>query len=161
MHLFLWMLFGSIAGFGAEILSAKSIIKDRKGYYALSDGSVWRVIGFDPRWRTPSEWWNNVELVSKRYECLPNQWEVGAVVEIYPKYDYLTADENNASNKEALQQCSHMLVNLASGQVLFAAPLTTGAFFQQFYQDVYGIGFDKGYSEGYQQGKRVARNPVP
>src|SRR5690348_14947900 len=106
-----------------EALSAKIILQNSNGYYALSDGSCWKTIGFSKRWRTLSEWWNNVQLVPTYYECVPDDWFLGTQIEVYPKFGNLAVNEADASNQDALKQCTHLMVNTRTGQVLFAIAL--------------------------------------
>jgi hypothetical protein len=132
-----------------EYLSAKVILQNKTGYYVLTDGSCWKVIGFEKRWRTPREWWNNVQLVPRNYECIPNDWFLGAKIQAYPKYEYLNVDEANASNEAELKQCTHLLLNTRTGQVLFAIALHASDCMVQ----VYTSSRDEGYHQGYTEGK--------
>ncbi len=131
-----------------EVLSSKAILKNANGYFALSDGSLWKAVGFEKRWRTPSEWWNNVQLVPENYECVPNDWFLGAQIQIYSKYDNLEVNEANASNQEALKQCTHLLVNTRSGQVLFATELDPAECVIRLFNDAFQDGYQSGYSKG-------------
>ena len=58
-------------------ISAKAILQNSNGYFVLADGTLWKAIGFSKRWRTLTEWWNNVQLVPENYECVPNDWFLG------------------------------------------------------------------------------------
>lgn len=58
-------------------LSARITVADGSGYYVLSDNSCWKVIYFSKRWRSLSEWWNNVRLVPEMFECSPKDWIEG------------------------------------------------------------------------------------
>lgn len=132
-----------------EMLSAKAILENTEGYYVLSDGTCLKVVGFSTRWRTPSEWWNNVELVPKNYECVPNDWFLGAEIEVYSKYENLEINLENATNAEKLTQCTHLLFNTRTGQVLFAIWMHPAEFFVQLFNDAHKDGYNKGYKEGY------------
>lgn len=131
-----------------EALSAKVILQDGSGYYALSDGSQWKVIGFSKRWRTFSEWWNNVEIAPEYYDCLPTDWYLGAQIETYTKYGNLNVNEADAANSDILRQCTHLLVNRATGQVLFALLLHPADCLVQLYNDAYKDGHTKGFEKG-------------
>jgi len=142
-----------------EALSAKVIMQNSNGYFAFSDGSCWKAIGFAKRWRTLSEWWNNVQLVPAEYECLPNDWFVGTQIQVYQKYGNLTVSESDASNQDALKQCTHLLVNARTGQVLFAIALHPADCLVQLSnearEDGYNEGFSKGRLKSYQNATEV------
>jgi hypothetical protein len=131
-----------------EILSAKVILQNTEGYFALSDGTCLKAIGFSKRFRTPSEWWNNVQLVPENYECIPNDWFLGTEIEVYSKYDNLEVNEANASNQEELKQCTHLLFNTRNGQVLFAIMMHPSECLIQLFNDAHKDGYNKGYREG-------------
>ena len=131
-----------------EYLSAKVLLENTNAYYVLSDGSCWKVMGFVKRWRTPSEWWNNVQLVPQNYESIPNDWFLGTKIEAYPKYEYLNVDESNASNQADLKQCTHLLVNTRTGQVLFAIALHPSDCMIQVYNDAHDDGYNQGFTKG-------------
>lgn len=132
----------------AEVLSAKVILENTTGYYALADGSCWKVIGFSPRWRNLSEWWNNVKLVPQSYECVPNDWFVGTQIEIYSKLGNLNVNLEDASNQDALKQCTHILINSRTGQILFAISLNPADCIVQLSQETRNEGYYKGYTKG-------------
>ncbi len=140
----------------AKWLSAKVILQNSNGYFALSDGSCWKAISFQKRWRTLSEWWNSVELAPGNYECMPNDWHLGAQIEIYSKYGNLEVREADASNQEELRRCTHLLVNPQTGYVLFAIALGPEDCIIELFNDAYREGYQSGYSEGsvdgYQNG---------
>lgn len=161
MFLILIIFFSfSIAHAGApekiKMLSAKAILQNTEGYYAFSDGTCLKVVGFSTRWRTPSEWWNNVELVPKNYECVPNDWFLGAEIEVYPTYKNLEVNLENATNAETLKQCTHLLYNITTGQVLFAIWMHPAEFLMKLFNDSHNDGFDKGYKEGYKKQNKDA-----
>ena len=106
-----------------ETLLSKVVMQNTNGFFVLSDGSCWKAMGFARRWRSLGEWWNGVQLAPEKYECVPNDWYPGAQIEVYPKYGNLDVSEANASNQEALKQCTHLLLNTKNGQVLFAIAL--------------------------------------
>lgn len=135
-------------------LAAKVILQSKEGYFGLSDGSCWKTIGFSKRWRSLSEWWNNVRIVPENYECVPNDWVVGAQVDAYPKYGNLMINEADASNQEALKQCTHLLVNSRTGQVLFAIPVHPADCLVQVFKE----GREEGYSSGLTQGRLDSYN---
>jgi hypothetical protein len=164
-----------------EVLSSKVILQNTNGYFGLSDGSCWKVVGFAPRWRSLSEWWNNVQIVPESYKCVPNDWHLNSQIEVYSKYQNLQVNEADASNQAALQQCTHLLVNSRTGQVLFAIALHPAdclvqlstevrkeAFDEGYHQgrlksyanatEVYNNGHAEGYKEGYAEGVRKALN---
>jgi hypothetical protein len=131
-----------------ETISCKVILESSNGYFVLSDRSCWKVMGFWKRWRSLGEWWNGVELVPKNYECLPNDWYLGTQIQVYSKYDNLEVDEANASNQEALKQCTHLLVNTRTGQVLFAIALEPSTCMVQLFNEANNEGYNRGYNEG-------------
>jgi hypothetical protein len=135
-----------------EMLSSKVILESKEGYYVLSNGACLKVVGFSTRWRTPSEWWNNVELVPKNYECVPDDWFLGSEIEVYAKYENLEVNLENATNAEILTQCTHLLYNTRTGQVLFAIWMHPAECLVQIFNDAHKDGYDKGYKEGYDKG---------
>jgi len=142
-----------------DTLSTKVILQNTNGYFVFSDGSCWKAVGFSKRWRSLSEWWNGVQLVPKNYECLPNDWYVGTQIEVYSKYGNLEVDEANASNQEELKQCTHLLFNTRTGQVLFAIALHPAdcmvQLFKEAYDEGYGKGFDQGRMESYKNATEI------
>jgi len=131
-----------------ETLSSKVICQNTNGYFVLSDGSCWKAISFSKRWRSLSEWWNSVQLVPANYECVPNDWYLGTQIEAYRKYGNLEVDESNASNQELLKQCTHLLVNSRTGQVLFAIALHPAECIVQLFTEAHEDGYNKGLYEG-------------
>lgn len=130
-----------------ESLSSKVILQDTNGYFVLSDGSCWKVIPFQKRWRSLFEWWNDVQLVPENYVCVPNDWYLGTEIEIYPKYE-CTVNEGDASNQELLKQCTHLLVNSRTKQVLFAIALHPAECTLQLFHDVHEEAYNKGFNDG-------------
>ncbi|HSW85898.1 MAG TPA: hypothetical protein VLG49_00200 [Rhabdochlamydiaceae bacterium] len=139
-----------------EILSSKVILQNTNGYFVLSDGSCWKTIAFSKRWRSIKEWWRKVQLVPKNYECVPNDWYLGTNIEVYSKYENLEVDEANASNQDDLKQCTHLLVNTRTGQVLFAIALHPADCIVQLHNDSYGDGYSDGFSEGRMESHKNA-----
>lgn len=139
-----------------EVLSSKICLQDQTGYFVLTDGSCWKVMGFVPRWRSISEWWNNVELVPDNYKCEPGQWVVGAAIQAYPKYGNIEVNLADASNLEALNQCTHLLFNTRTGQVLFAIAMDTGHCLADVFREAYREGRVKGVEEGYAKARSDA-----
>lgn len=131
-----------------SVLSAKVVMQNSNGYFALADGSCWKAVPFSKRWRTLSEWWNNVQLVPKEYECVPNDWFLGTQINIYPKYGNLAVNLDDASNVEDLKQCTHLFLNTRTGQILFAIALHPADCIVQLFNDAHKDGYNKGYSEG-------------
>ena len=159
-----------------ETLSSKVILKDTNGYFVLSDKSCWKVVPFMKRWRSVMEWWNNEQLVPTNFNCVPSDWYLGAQIAVYPKYQNLEADEANAYNRDTLKQCTHMFVNTASRQVLFAIAMDPAECIIRVFQDAHtdgyqegyvrggnnsstldrSLGYQEGYSDGYRDGLREA-----
>lgn len=144
-----------------KTLSAKATLKNTQGFFVLSDGSCWKVIPFEKRWRSFSEWWEGIELnVPEDYECLPKDWNLGAEIEVYPKSFATDVDEYDAYNQKALKQCTHLLCNRNSEEVLFAIEFAPWSFMAMVFNNAYSEGHDvgwkkghnAGYSEGYQNG---------
>jgi len=131
-----------------ETLSSKVILQNTSGYFVLSDGTCLKAIPFSKRWRSLKEWWRNVQLVPKNYECVPNDWYLGSQIEVYSKYENLEVSEANASNQEDLKQCTHLLFNTRTGQVLFAIAMHPAECVVQIYNDSYKDGYTDGYTEG-------------
>src|ERR1700722_7093055 len=86
-----------------EAISSRVTLQNTNGYFVLTDGSCWKVMGFSKRWRSLSEWWNGVELVPAKYECVPSDWNVGSQIEVYAKHGNLEVSEADASNQDALK----------------------------------------------------------
>lgn len=145
-----------------ELLSSKVILANSDAYFVLSDGSYWKVITFVKRSRSPFEWWSDVKLIPENYDCVPNDWFVGAEIDVYPKYGNIGVDEENASNQEALRQCTHLLCNSRNGQVLFAIEvhLSEGPvqLFNEGLKEGFDDGYAKGYADGHKRGYNVAHN---
>jgi hypothetical protein len=141
-------------------LAAKVTIEEADGYFILSDGSYWKVVGFVPRTRGLIEWWNDVQLAPDTYKCVPNDWILGVEVIAYPKYGNLGVDEEKASNQDALRQCSYLLVNKANGQVLFASPLDPAVFLTQVFKEAQHSGYDKGYTKGVYERSSINQKEV-
>ena len=154
-----------------EQICSKATLQDKSGYFVLSDGSCWKIIGFIPRWRTPSEWWNNVELVPENYKCEPSDWAVGTVIQTSPKHLHLEVNEADASNQDSLMQCTDLIVNTRTGQVLFGLALNPAMFLAEvadrFFKDGYNkgerdeslrqavnstISYSRGHEAGYKEG---------
>jgi hypothetical protein len=137
-------------------LSTKVILSNNNGYYVLSDNTCWKVIYFSKRWRSLSEWWNDVKLVPETFECAPKDWIEGSYIEVYSKRDFPEIPLQNASNQDDLINCSHVLINSTSKQVLFANALTTAdcmvLLFNQAHEDGYNEGYTRGHSLGYSLG---------
>ena len=131
-----------------ETLSSKVILENTNGYYVLSDRSCWKVITFSKRWRSLNEWWNGVELIPKNYECAPNDWYLGSTIEVFSKYGNLEVDEANASNQDDLRQCTHLLHNTRTGQVMFAIALEPAECILQLYSEANVDGYNRGYTQG-------------
>jgi len=132
-----------------ETLSAKFCSENKGGYYVLADDSCWKVIGFSKRWRGLREWWNNVQLAPETYDCIPDNWIVGATIEIYQKSSFPSIPLENASNKENVLQCSHVFLNKTTNQVLFAIALKPAECLTQLYK----LGHNDGYEEGHSKGR--------
>ena len=135
-----------------ETLSSKIVLSNADAYFVLSDRSCWKAVGFSKRWRSLSEWWNNVQLAPENYECVPNDWFLGAQIDAYPKYGNLDVSEANASNEQTLRQCTHLLVNRATGKTLFAIAMEPAECMMQLFRDAQREGYDQGYEQGRRQG---------
>ncbi|MBI2743600.1 MAG: hypothetical protein HYX48_06760 [Chlamydiales bacterium] len=140
-----------------ESLSSKVIMKDSTGYFVLSDKSCWKAIGFSRRWRSLSEWWNNVQLAPETHECVPNDWYLGTEIEVYPKRDNMQVKEADAANQDAIKQCTHMFVNSRTGQVLFAIALEPSVCIIQLHKEAYQDGHAVGFNEGRMKSTENAR----
>lgn len=132
-----------------EQLCAKAVLENKMGYFVLADGSCWKAVGFSPRWRSISEWWNGVELAPQQYKCEPNDWFIGTVIQAYPKNSFWEVNEADAANQEDLKQCTHILVNARTSQVLFAIAMDTSHCIVDLHREAYKDGHAKGMKEGY------------
>lgn len=141
-----------------EMLSAKAILGNTNGYFVLTDKSCWKAIGFSKRWRTVGEWWNNVQLVPQNYECVPNDWYLGAQIEVYSKYGNLEVNEANASNQDVLKNCTHLLFNKLTGQVLFAVALEPAECIVQLFRDAHEDGYQTGFAEGRSKSNQATQD---
>ena len=139
-----------------EKLNAKISLNGQEGYFVLSDQSCWKVISFEKRWRTISEWWNNAELITDEYLSGPDEWFQGADIQVHSKVDFLHVNEANASNQNVLKQCTHMLVNASNGKILFAISLQPADCLAHLYQDAHKMGYNKGYNDGYYEKRENA-----
>ena len=141
-----------------ELLSSKVILKNGDSYFVLSDGSFWKAVTFAKRWRTASEWWNDTEIVPSEYECVPNNWHLGGEIWVYPKYGNLAIDEKSASNYEAIHECTHLLVNDQTGQIIFAVALHPADCLIHIYNDAQKESYDEGYTKGRRASTQNATN---
>lgn len=129
-------------------LASKVIITDESGFYSLTDGSIWKVFGLRPRWRSISEWWNSVKIVPEDFECVINDFYPGAKLKLIPKNEYEALDISNAANKEALARCSHVLLNSHTGKCVFAVLLRPETAIVELYNESYKTGYSSGYQKG-------------
>lgn len=129
------------------ILSSKVILQNGNGYFVLCDGSCWKAICFNKRWRTLSEWWNGVDLVPDQYENYPKDWYLGTPIEIFSKHDSHEAKESNASNENELKQCTHLMVNTRTGYTLFVISMHPADCIIQLFNDAHEDGYNKGIEE--------------
>jgi hypothetical protein len=130
------------------VLASKVLIKDASGFYALSDGSIWKVMGLTPRWRTVSEWWNSIQIVPEDFECAINDFYIGAKLKIVPKHAYDAFDDQCASNKEELARCSHIIINTDTNKCVFAVALRPETALVEVYNESYKQGYSTGYNKG-------------
>jgi hypothetical protein len=136
-----------------ETLSAKVVLSNTNGYFVFADNSCWKVVRFSKRWRSLREWWNGVRLlVPETFDCVPDDWELGSQIEVYPKQIFPGIPEENASNKLALKNCSHVFVNSQTQQILFGISLKTAECITQLFIVAHQEGYDEGYSAGYADG---------
>ncbi len=132
-------------------LATKLSFKNRS-YYVLSDNTCWEVINLTKRSRSFREWWNNVRLVPESFESLPEKWELGTVIDLYPRNTFPNIPFENASNKEELSSCSYVLIHSVTKQILFAKPLAIGECLFRVRKDARDDGYDVGYSRGHNVG---------
>ena len=140
----------------SDILSSKVIDKggDREGYFSFLNGTCWQVVGFSPRWRTLSEWWNGVELAPDNYTGRLEDWQTGTQIDIYPLYGgSAEVNLNNASNQEILVQCTYLFVNTRTRQILFATPMHPGECMTNVAEKFYKSGKQDGYAKGLSEGR--------
>ena len=145
--------FASTASPSSEFLIGKAATYEDEGYFILSDNSCWKVVGFVPRWRTISEWWAGTELLPAGYEVLPKDWSLGSVIEVYAKHQILSGNENNASNKDKLRSCTHLLICPNTGMTLFASPISSVDCMINASESSYNKGYNQGYHAGYSDGR--------
>jgi hypothetical protein len=129
-------------------LTSKVLINESTGFYTLSDGSFWKVFNFSPRWRTISEWWNDVKLIPEAYDTAPQDWYIGADLEVISKLDHLDAKESDSSHKNLLARCTHIIRNTGSNKCLFAVELKPETLLVELYNDTYKSAYEKGYYKG-------------
>ena len=137
-----------------EMLSSKVILKNTSAYVVLSDKSCWKVMAFSPRWRTATEWWNNVQLMPKEYESVPADWYLGSQIEVYQKYGNLELNEANAANQDISKQCSCLFTNTRTGQILFAIVLDPAECIIQLFNEAQEEGYNNGYQKGRSSGNQ-------
>jgi hypothetical protein len=123
------------------------------GYFVLTDGTFWKVYGYVTRYRTPFEWWNGASLdVPEQFNCAPKDWYAGSEIECYPRSGVNFVDDSNASNQDELKQCTHVLINSKTGQVLFGIKMSPLTCLNLIYAEGENHGYNKGYSVGYNTG---------
>lgn len=135
-------------------LTSKIDIDAGGSYYCLSDGSLWRVYDFNPRWRSLSEWWNDVCLVPEDFKCKTRDWFLGSEIQVISKQDAHQVCLEDAENQKVLKNCTHLLYNLPAGKYLFAVHLEPKDCLVYLYQDAFEIGHKKGYAEAKLEGNR-------
>ena len=135
--------------FAKAKLTSKVIVNSATGYYTFSDGSLWKVINCFPRWRSLSEWWNDVRVVPDAYQSSPSDWYLGADITMIPRAQGNDRAEQNASNKTELDQATHLLLNEASGKKLFAISMRP----EECLREVYNLTHKEAYSQGYLKGQ--------
>lgn len=128
-------------------LSSKIDIDSSGSYFCLSDGSLWRVYDFNPRWRSLSEWWHDVSLVPQEFQCKTKDWFLGSDIQVISKQETNPACLDDADNQRILKNCTHLLYNVAAGKYLFAVHLDPKDCLLSLYQDAFNLGHKKGYSE--------------
>lgn len=149
-------------------LCSKVVVEPSRGFYCLSDGSIWKVMAVIPREKTISEWWYNLNIVPKNFECNIDDFYVGAKIKIIPRCECSTFNDEVAGNKKELASYSHVLMNTGINKCLFALPLLPetglmevyqhGCLFgsknynQRRYKEGYDNGCNAGYNKGYLQG---------
>lgn len=131
-------------------LSSKVMIQSHTAFYALSDGSFWKVFSFTPRWRSVSEWWNDVKLIPNSYECDPSDFYVGCDLEILTKLDHDLANHENATNKDIISRCTHLMHNVHTDKYLYALKLKP----EHLLTELYNESFKDGYHKGFEKGKQ-------
>ncbi len=148
--------FGQVEAAPPEIidsLSSKVSIRDSHGYFVLADGSCWKTVPFTPRWRSLNEWWNDVKLAPDYYLTKLDDWHTGTLIEVYSKLDHLEIDESDAADPALFKQCSHLLFNTRTRQVLFATELHPAKCVVQVYTEGETIGYQSGYQQGRNEGR--------
>lgn len=130
-----------------EKLASSVLINDKVGYFCLSDGSLWKVITFTKRWRSLGEWWEGVQLAPESYETSPKDWLLGSEISICSKFEAIEVNELDAVNHDELKQCTHLLMNQGTRQVLFAIPLTSMQCMDLIFKEGKLLGYEEGYNE--------------
>ena len=139
-------------------LSEKISANDGSSFFVLSDGSCWRVYGFQIRWRGVVEWFRGVQLITpENCDCKPDDWVRGSDIEAYPRCDGIDMDISDAGNLDALKKCTHILMNTKNEQILFGTPLLTGDCMIDVYNDAKVVGYNRGYSEGFSSGHQIGQ----
>jgi hypothetical protein len=117
-------------------------------YFCLSNGSLWRVYEFMPRWRSIKEWWNDVSLVPQECQAKAKDWFLGSEIAVVSKKEGLSINIDDAENHMLLSNCTHLLYNAPAGKYLFAVHLEPQDCLISLYKDAYQLGHKKGYTEG-------------
>lgn len=131
---------------GEQVLVGKVALELGRGFCILADGSCWKVMKYQRRWRNPYEWWYNEQLISENYEANLENWRLSTQIAIYPKEEYGTIDLKDASNAAELEQCAYVLVNQVNGQIVFARLLNPVQCLEEAYNDAFDYGFHRGVS---------------
>lgn len=139
-------------------------VETRKGYLILSDGSIWEVFGFVSKYQIMLPWTHGVDLhIPDGFDLLPSQWVVGPTVNVFAKADYSPVDVTNASNKDELDDCTHVLVNTGTNKILFGLHADPAIAFPDIYSkavsDRYLAAYFAGFRVGYQKGLERGRKP--
>ena len=127
----------------------------------LSDDSVWMVNPLEMR--VPG-WWDRIrgrEIVQPedRFLAKPAEWKEDSDLKVY-RYSWKESGLGKIYEFDAtrLIYCTHILQNMATGQLVFARQLKNSHIVQLFnswIQDVHSKGFVEGYEKGYNDAKKI------
>lgn len=139
-NLFLFLMLSTFSFAQAETLEGVVTLHGDPSYFVLSNGQCYVALPFNKRWRTPSEWWNDVQIAEEYFDTDPADWQPGSRIDIYSIKEFAIPFQN-ASNSTYLKQCTSVFINNSTGKVLLAYPISIVDCLLAVYQR----GLDDGY----------------
>ncbi|MCP5509762.1 MAG: hypothetical protein H7A39_05075 [Chlamydiales bacterium] len=127
----------------------------------LSDDSVWMVNPLEVR---VAGWWDRlrgreITQPEDRFLAKPIEWKEDSDLKVY-RYNWKDSGLAKIYEFDAtrLIYCTHILQNVATGQMVFARQLKNChvvQLFNSWVQDVRSKGFVEGYEKGYNDAKKI------